>query len=78
MLPIAVIDRPGATHRAIRSVAGTALAPWRLHESDGLLLAMERAPAWLFVHGRRSAASSTALRREIAAKSASGPVASVE
>jgi nicotinate-nucleotide adenylyltransferase len=39
-----------------------ALGRWRLGESDGLLLAKEDAPAWMFLHGRRSALSSTALR----------------
>jgi nicotinate-nucleotide adenylyltransferase len=62
MMPIGVIDRPGSTHRAIRSPAGIALSPWRLDESDGLLLPTETAPAWMFLHGRRSNASSTALR----------------
>ncbi len=62
MMPIGVIDRPGSTHRAVRSPAGIALSRWRLDESDGLLLPTETAPAWMFLHGRRSHASSTALR----------------
>ena len=62
MMPMGVIDRPGTTHRAVRSRAGVALGRWRLDESDGLLLPTEPAPAWLFLHGRRSHASSTALR----------------
>ncbi len=62
MMPIGVIDRPGSTHKAVRSRAGLALSRWRLDESDGLLLPTEPAPAWMFLHGRRSDASSTALR----------------
>ena len=62
LMPIGIIDRPGTTHRAMRSRAAVALGRWRLDESDGLLLATENAPAWMFLHGRRSALSSTALR----------------
>ncbi len=62
LMPFGVIDRPGTTHRAMRSRAAVALGRWRLDESDGLLLATEDAPAWMFLHGRRSALSSTALR----------------
>jgi nicotinate-nucleotide adenylyltransferase len=62
MMPIGIIDRPGTTHRAMRSRAALALGRWRLDESDGLLLVTEDAPAWMFLHGRRSALSSTALR----------------
>lgn len=62
MMPIAVIDRPGTTHKSLRSRAAFALARWRLDETDGLLLPTEAAPAWMFLHGRRSHLSSTALR----------------
>ena len=62
MMPIGVIDRPGSTHKAMRSRAAIALGRWRLDESDGLLLPTETAPAWMFLHGRRSDLSSTALR----------------
>ena len=62
MVPVAVIDRPGATHRALRSPAGVALARWRLPEAQARALAAARPPAWVFLHGRRSDLSSTALR----------------
>lgn len=62
MMPIVVIDRPGSTNRAVRSKAGLTLAPYRYDETDGRLLAHAHAPAWLFVHGRRSFLSSTGLR----------------
>jgi nicotinate-nucleotide adenylyltransferase len=61
-MPIAVIDRPGTTHKAIHARAALALARWRLDESDGLLLPTEPVPAWMFLHGKRSDLSSTALR----------------
>jgi nicotinate-nucleotide adenylyltransferase len=62
MMPMAVIDRPGATLGASSGPAGRALARYRLEESDGPLLAGREAPAWVFLHGRRSGLSSTALR----------------
>jgi nicotinate-nucleotide adenylyltransferase len=65
MMPMAVIDRPGTTHKAVYSRAGIALARWRLDESDGLLLATAIAPAWMFLHGRRSDLSSTSLRQSL-------------
>ena len=63
LMPIGVIDRPGSTHMAVRSRAATALGRWRMDESDGLLLPTRARPSWMFVHGKRSALSSTALRR---------------
>lgn len=62
LMPICVVDRPGWTLRAISSRAATALAPARRDESDGVLLAGLTPPAWVFLHGPRSALSSTALR----------------
>jgi nicotinate-nucleotide adenylyltransferase len=64
MVPIAVIDRPGGTHRALHSPAALALLRWRLPEAQARTLASARPPAWVFLHGRRSALSSTALRRK--------------
>ncbi len=63
LVPIAVIDRPGSTLRATNSPAGAWLAPHRLDETDGPLLAQTRAPAFVFIHARRSDLSSTELRR---------------
>lgn len=62
MMPFAVIDRPGSTLKACRSPAATALAGARIDETDGALLPGLAPPAWIFLHGRRSAQSSTALR----------------
>lgn len=63
MMPIAVIDRPGSTLLSVASPAASWLARWRLPESQAAALATHSAPAWLFLHGRRSALSSTALRK---------------
>lgn len=63
MMPIAVIDRPGSTHRAIASPAGNWLARWRVSENAAAALPRLAPPAWVFLHGRRSELSSTYLRR---------------
>ena len=63
MLPICVVDRPGSTLRAMHCRASAVLAPSRVDESDGNLLPLKPAPAFMFLHGPRSAQSSTALRR---------------
>jgi nicotinate-nucleotide adenylyltransferase len=62
LMPIAVIDRPGSTMRAMASRAAQALRRYRLDETDALLLSQRRPPALIFLHGRRSSLSSTALR----------------
>jgi nicotinate-nucleotide adenylyltransferase len=62
LVPIVVVDRPGSTLRAISSRAGAALARWRAPERDAARFAAMRPPALLFLHGRRSELSSTAIR----------------
>ncbi|MBV8427320.1 MAG: nicotinate-nucleotide adenylyltransferase [Hyphomicrobiales bacterium] len=62
LVPMAVIDRPGATHRALHSPAAQALLRFRIPESAASTLAERSPPAWVYLHGRRSALSSTALR----------------
>jgi nicotinate-nucleotide adenylyltransferase len=64
MMPIAVIDRPGSTHRAVASPAANWLSRWRISENQAGALAGAEAPAWVFLHGRRSALSSTQLRAQ--------------
>jgi nicotinate-nucleotide adenylyltransferase len=64
LMPFAVIDRPGWTLRAAQSRAATALAPYRIDESDASLLPDLRPPAWVFLHGPRSTLSSSELRRQ--------------
>ena len=63
-VPIAVIDRPGSTHAAANSRAAWALEPWRLMEENARWLASCKPPAFTFIHGPRSDASSTALRQK--------------
>jgi nicotinate-nucleotide adenylyltransferase len=61
-VPLAVVDRPGFTHRALRGKAAQALARHRIDESDAMLLGSLAPPAWTFLHGPRSNLSSTAIR----------------
>jgi nicotinate-nucleotide adenylyltransferase len=61
-MPIAVLDRPGATHRALRAPAAIALNRYRLPEASAKALVTARSPAWMFLHGERSSLSSTLLR----------------
>jgi nicotinate-nucleotide adenylyltransferase len=61
-VPILVIDRPGATHRAERGIAANWFARARLPESQAKTLALRRPPALIVLHGPRSTLSSTQLR----------------
>lgn len=63
LVPVAVIDRPGSTLKAVHSRAGQFLARYRYSENEARLLARARTPAFIFLHGRRSETSSTELRR---------------
>jgi len=58
-MPIAVIDRPPDSFRALSSVAAKTLAPYRLDEQDAGILADRQAPAWVFLTGLKSDLSST-------------------
>jgi nicotinate-nucleotide adenylyltransferase len=68
LAPIAVIDRPGSTLRALGGPAGVALSRWRRPEAFAARFARLAPPAFLFLHGRRSSQSSSALRRRAASK----------
>src|SRR5208337_2361216 len=68
LTPIAVVDRPGSTLRAMFSRTALALGPWRVPECDALRLADLPPPAFLFLHGPRSKLSSTLLRRSAGAE----------
>ena len=61
-VPIAVIDRPPQSFRALAAPASQALAPYRLPENQAGLLADHRAPAWVFLTGLKLNLSSTGLR----------------
>ncbi len=67
-VPLAVIDRPGFTHRALRGKAAVALARYRIDETDARLLPDLFPPAWTFLHGPRSELSSSAIRAKTSRK----------
>ena len=59
-MPIAVIDRPPSSFRALAAPAARALARYRVPENEAGRLA--RAPAWVFLTGLKMNLSSTGLR----------------
>jgi nicotinate-nucleotide adenylyltransferase len=61
-VPIAVIDRPPQSFRALAAPAAHALARYRLPENQAGRLADQRAPAWVFLTGLKLNLSSTGLR----------------
>jgi nicotinate-nucleotide adenylyltransferase len=61
-VPIAVIDRPPESFRALAAPAAQALARYRLPENQAGRLADHRAPAWVFLTGMKLSLSSTGLR----------------
>ena len=64
LVPLLIVDRPGSSFAPLSSRAALALARWRVTERDASGLAWLKPPAWVFLHGPRSSASSTALRRK--------------
>jgi nicotinate-nucleotide adenylyltransferase len=61
-VPIAVIDRPPQSFRALAAPAAQTLARYRLPENQAGSLADRRAPAWVFLTGMKLSLSSTGLR----------------
>ncbi len=61
-VPIAVIDRPPQSFRALAAPAAQALARYRLPENQAGRLADQRPPAWVFLTGMKLNLSSTGLR----------------
>jgi nicotinate-nucleotide adenylyltransferase len=61
-VPIAVIDRPPQSFRALAAPAARALASYRVAEKDAGQLANRKAPAWVFLTGMKLNLSSTRLR----------------
>jgi len=61
-VPIAIIDRPPQSFRALAAPAAQALANYRLPENRAGQLADQRAPAWVFLTGMKLNLSSTGLR----------------
>lgn len=62
LVPIALVDRPGFTLKALHGPAAETLEPYRKDESRASALAAMAPPAFVFLHGPRSPLSSTALR----------------
>jgi nicotinate-nucleotide adenylyltransferase len=63
-VPIAVIDRPPQSFRALAAPAAQALARYRLPENQASRLADQPAPAWVFLTGMKLSLSSTGLRNQ--------------
>jgi nicotinate-nucleotide adenylyltransferase len=61
-VPIAVIDRPPQSFRALAAPAALALARDRLPEDQARQLADAAPPAWVFLTGMKLSLSSTKLR----------------
>jgi nicotinate-nucleotide adenylyltransferase len=61
-VPIAVVDRFGASYAATSSPSAQALVNARIRERDARSLADRRPPAWVYLHGLKSSLSSTAIR----------------
>ncbi len=61
-IPVAVVDRPGSTNRALHSPAALAFSRYRVPETAALAFPTRAAPAWIVLHGPRSSLSSTVLR----------------
>jgi nicotinate-nucleotide adenylyltransferase len=73
MVPVVVVDRPGWRLKALASKAARAFAKARKPEADAANLAQMPPPAWTFLTGPLSHASSTAIRNR--AKSAARQIA---
>ena len=61
-VPIAVIDQPPQSFRAMAAPAAQALSRYRLPENQAGNLADQRAPAWVFLTGMKLNLSSTGMR----------------
>jgi nicotinate-nucleotide adenylyltransferase len=61
-VPIAVIDRPPQSFRALAAPAARALARYRVPENQAARLADQQAPVWTFLSGMKLNLSSTGLR----------------
>lgn len=61
-VPLAVIDRPPQSFRALAAPAAQALARYRLPENQAASLPDQRLPAWVFLTGMKLNLSSTGLR----------------
>src|SRR5262245_56416641 len=68
MVPVVVVDRPGWRLKALASKAARSFARVRRPEADAANLALMPPPAWTFLTGPLSHASSTAIRNRVKAQ----------
>ncbi len=61
-VPMAVVDRPPRSFRALNAPAARALARYRIPEAQASRLADRAAPAWVYLTGLKLSLSSTGLR----------------
>lgn len=66
-VPVAVVDRPTYSSRALAGAAAARYARRRLNGREGGLLADRMPPAWVFLWGSNDPTSATALREGAAA-----------
>lgn len=64
--PVAVVDRPTYSSRALAGAAAARYARRRLNGREGRLLADRIPPAWIFLWGSNDPTSATALRESAA------------
>ncbi|WP_297322450.1 nicotinate-nucleotide adenylyltransferase [uncultured Bartonella sp.] len=64
MIPIAIIDRPDARMSALFSPMAETFSRFRVKDYDIAALPYKKPPAWGYIHGKRSYASSTKLRQK--------------
>lgn len=62
-VPIAIVDRPGASMSVLSAPMAKVYEKYRLDEQDAALLADMEAPAWTFLHTPLDRTSSTELRQ---------------
>ena len=68
-MPMAIYARPTANFQATESPAAVALERFRLPEESAISLADRDPPAWVYLHGVMSDASSTAIREALKSSS---------
>lgn len=61
-VPLCIYARPGSSHIASTSRAARVLAQFRVPQEDALVLAERDPPAWVYLSGRTSTQSSSAIR----------------
>jgi len=64
LVPIAVVDRPGASLSTLSAPMPKAFESQRLPERDAALIAGMKPPVWTFIHAPLDASSSTELRNK--------------